>query len=383
MIGQLLNCEVDLILAPLFITAERRELIDFTTPWLDLGITLLGPRPVPKQGGLFAFLDPFTDSMWLVIVLCWFVVSVAVAILDYIVDPSSTECQKIKSCESLGNFRLRTYKTAWHLYSVFMQQGPEGIHRLPSKIAMGSWFFFALIISSTYTANLAAFLTVQKIPDQLSTVDQLSQQTELVYGTVRASGVEVFFQNSTIETYKRMGKYMSATPSAMVENSTEGIERVRTGSYVFVWDSSIIEYESSLRPCNVTVVGKKFNDQGYGIAMPRGMPYLRELTIKILELRKEWIPKTVSEWTQSGECVVEDDGGNSDADEVGLQHMTGVFIVLGFSIGLAFLFAFCDRLVKASRRKDAAKSGHSTAIDIIADEHKDNDFPRGLISTPV
>ena len=35
------------------------------------------------------------------------------------------------------------------------------------------WWFFSLIIISTYTANLAAFLTVKNIQEPITSVDQL------------------------------------------------------------------------------------------------------------------------------------------------------------------------------------------------------------------
>ena len=41
------------------------------------------------------------------------------------------------------------------------------------------WWFFSLIIISTYTANLAAFLTVKNIQEPITSVDQLLKRYEI------------------------------------------------------------------------------------------------------------------------------------------------------------------------------------------------------------
>ena len=41
------------------------------------------------------------------------------------------------------------------------------------------WWFFSLIIISTYTANLAAFLTVKNIQEPITSVDQLLKRYKI------------------------------------------------------------------------------------------------------------------------------------------------------------------------------------------------------------
>jgi hypothetical protein len=62
------------------------------------------------------------------------------------------------------------------------------------RILTSAWWFFALILISSYTANLAAFLTVKKINTPIKSVTDLAQQTKIKYGTVKSSGVMGFFK---------------------------------------------------------------------------------------------------------------------------------------------------------------------------------------------
>jgi ABC-type amino acid transport substrate-binding protein len=50
MIGELVRHEVDLAIAPLTITSERESVVDFSKPWMNLGISILinkSERPKP------------------------------------------------------------------------------------------------------------------------------------------------------------------------------------------------------------------------------------------------------------------------------------------------------------------------------------------------
>jgi len=57
-----------------------------------------------------------------------------------------------------------------------------------------AWWFFTLIIISTYTANLAAFLTVERMLTPIESADDLAKQTEIQYGTLDSGSTQAFFQ---------------------------------------------------------------------------------------------------------------------------------------------------------------------------------------------
>ena len=63
----------------------------------------------------------------------------------------------------------------------------EIFRSLSSKIVAASWWMFILLIVSCYTANLAAFLTVNKIENKVNSVDDLLNQNEIQYGVVETS----------------------------------------------------------------------------------------------------------------------------------------------------------------------------------------------------
>lgn len=52
---------------------------------------------------------------------------------------------------------------------------------------------FTLIIISSYTANLAAFLTVQRMEAPIESPDDLADQTNIQYGTIHGGSTMTFF----------------------------------------------------------------------------------------------------------------------------------------------------------------------------------------------
>ena len=57
-----------------------------------------------------------------------------------------------------------------------------------------AWWSFTLIIISSYTANLAAFLTIERMDMPINSADDLVKQREIRYGTVENGSTQQFFK---------------------------------------------------------------------------------------------------------------------------------------------------------------------------------------------
>ena len=65
---------------------------------------------------------------------------------------------------------------------------------MSGRVVGSSWWFFTLIIISSYTANLAAFLTIERMLTPISSADDLSKQTEIGYGCLDSGSTRDFFK---------------------------------------------------------------------------------------------------------------------------------------------------------------------------------------------
>jgi glutamate receptor 3 len=68
-------------------------------------------------------------------------------------------------------------------------------HRSTAGRIVGSvWWFFTLILISSYTANFAAVRTVNRMVTPINSVEDLAAQTEVEYGTLSKGSTWNFFR---------------------------------------------------------------------------------------------------------------------------------------------------------------------------------------------
>ncbi|KXJ81586.1 hypothetical protein RP20_CCG018756 [Aedes albopictus] len=64
MVGELVRKEADIAIASMTITSERERVIDFSKPFMSLGISIMIKRPVKQKPGVFSFLNPLSKEIW-------------------------------------------------------------------------------------------------------------------------------------------------------------------------------------------------------------------------------------------------------------------------------------------------------------------------------
>lgn len=61
---ELIRHEADIAIAPMTITSERERVIDFSKPFMSLGISIMIKKPVKQKPSFFSFLDPLSKEIW-------------------------------------------------------------------------------------------------------------------------------------------------------------------------------------------------------------------------------------------------------------------------------------------------------------------------------
>ncbi|KAL7395975.1 hypothetical protein ABVT39_026521 [Epinephelus coioides] len=387
MVGELVYGKADVAVAPLTITLVREEVIDFSKPFMSLGISIMIKKPTKSKPGVFSFLDPLAYEIWMCIVFAYIGVSVVLFLVsrfspyewhaeDYEegaepqtpdaasasngVQQGQTPTQQNtnqQSPEQTNEFGI--FNSLWFSLGAFMQQGCDISPRsLSGRIVGGVWWFFTLIIISSYTANLAAFLTVERMVSPIESAEDLAKQTEIAYGTLDAGSTKEFFRRSKIAVFEKMWSYMKAAdPSVFVKTTDEGVMRVRKskGKYAYLLESTMNEYIEQRKPCDTMKVGGNLDSKGYGIATPKGSPLRNPVNLAVLKLNEQGLLDKLKNkwWYDKGECG---SGGGDSKDKtsaLSLSNVAGVFYILIGGLGLAMLVAlveFCYKSRTESRR---------------------------------
>uniref|UniRef100_A0A8C1BTY3 Glutamate receptor n=1 Tax=Cyprinus carpio carpio TaxID=630221 RepID=A0A8C1BTY3_CYPCA len=367
MVGELVYGKADIAVAPLTITLVREEVIDFSKPFMSLGISIMIKKPQKSKPGVFSFLDPLAYEIWMCIVFAYIGVSVVLFLVSrfspYEWHTEEFEDGQLGPSESTNEFGI--FNSLWFSLGAFMQQGCDISPRsLSGRIVGGVWWFFTLIIISSYTANLAAFLTVERMVSPIESAEDLAKQTEIAYGTLDAGSTKEFFRRSKIALFDKMWQYMkSAEPSVFVKNTVEGVLRVRKskGKYAYLLESTMNEYIEQRKPCDTMKVGGNLDSKGYGIATPKGSALRNAVNLAVLKLNEQGLLDKLKNkwWYDKGECGTKDSGSKEKTSALSLSNVAGVFYILVGGLGLAMLVAlveFCYKSRAEAKRMKVAKT---------------------------
>lgn len=167
--------------------------------------------------------------------------------------------------------------------------------------------FPSFIIIASYTANLAAFLTVSRLDTPVESLDDLSKQYKILYAPLNGSSAMTYFQRMSqiegrfYEIWKDMSlndslspversklavwdypvsdkytKMWQAMQEAGLPNSLEqAVARVRNSTpasgFAFLGDATDIRY-LVMTNCDLQIVGEEFSRKPYAIAVQQGSP---------------------------------------------------------------------------------------------------------------
>ncbi|XP_044767119.1 glutamate receptor ionotropic, kainate 2 [Coccinella septempunctata] len=345
-VRELMEKRADLAVASMTINYARESVIDFTKPFMNLGIGILFKVPTSQPARLFSFMNPLAVEIWLYVLAAYVLVSFTLFVMARF---SPYEWNNPHPCHQDSDIVENQFSVSnsfWFITGTFLRQG-SGLNpkATSTRIVGGIWWFFTLIIISSYTANLAAFLTVERMITPIESAQDLAEQAEIAYGTLEGGSTMTFFRDSKIGIYQKMWRFMeNRKPAVFVKSYEEGVQRVLQGNYAFLMESTMLDYAVQ-RDCNLTQIGGLLDSKGYGIATPKGSPWRDKISLAILELQEKGIIQILYDkwWKNTGDvCTRDDKSKESKANALGVENIGGVFVVLLCGLALAIFVAVLE-----------------------------------------
>ncbi|KAG8194662.1 hypothetical protein JTE90_003132 [Oedothorax gibbosus] len=364
MIGEVMRGEAHMAVAGLSINFKREKAVDFTMPFMNTGISILFKKPTTKVTSLFSFLSPFSNEVWICLVGVCFLVSMVLFFVGRLTPYEWINSHPCRQDDIVVENLFHVRNSFWLITGSLMQQGSDLIPTASStRTALSYWNFFTLIMVSSYTANLAAFLTVEKVVYPFHSAEELSKQKKIKYGCLNSGTTRAFFEENTIPTYRSMWKAMKEDPESLVTDNDKGKEKVYEGNYAYLMESATIQYMTE-RECSLTQIGGLLDSKGYGIATRKCNRELSQwLSSGILQLQEKGVLHTLKErwWKQKGggKCKEKQSG---KVRELTLGHMGGVFVVLIFGLMVAVLIAIMEFRYKSALWENPNKESFWTRM---------------------
>ncbi|KAF9797941.1 hypothetical protein SFRURICE_019284 [Spodoptera frugiperda] len=315
-VGDLMRGETDIAISALTMTAEREEVIDFVAPYFEqTGILIVIRKPIRKTS-LFKFMTVLRTEVWLSIVAALVLTGFMIWLLDKY-SPYSARNNPDAYPYPCREFTLK--ESFWFALTSFTPQGGgEAPKALSGRTLVAAYWLFVVLMLATFTANLAAFLTVERMQTPVSSLEQLARQSRINYTVVEGSSVHQYFVNMKFaeDTLYRVWKEITLNATSdqaqyrvwdypireqyghilLAINASQPVPDAKTGfqqvnehtdaDFAFIHDSAEIKYEVT-RNCNLTEVGEVFAEQPYAIAVQQGSRLQEDLSRALLELQKE------------------------------------------------------------------------------------------------
>ncbi|CAF4939724.1 unnamed protein product [Pieris macdunnoughi] len=357
--------ETDIAISALTMTAEREEVIDFVAPYFEqTGILIVIRKPIRKTS-LFKFMTVLRTEVWLSIVAALLLTGLMIWLLEKY-SPYSARNNPDAYPYPCREFTLK--ESFWFALTSFTPQGGgEAPKALSGRTLVAAYWLFVVLMLATFTANLAAFLTVERMQTPVSSLEQLARQSRINYTVVEGSTVHQYFINMKFaeDTLYRVWKEITLNATSdqaqyrvwdypireqyghilLAINASGPVPDAKTGfrqvnehaeaDFAFIHDSAEVKYEIT-RNCNLTEVGEIFAEQPYAIAVQQGSRLQEDLSRTLLDLQKErFLEQLASKyWNETARQTCPD---ADESEGITLESLGGVFIATLFGLGLAMV----------------------------------------------
>jgi len=253
---------VDLAMTNLTITQQRALKVDFTQPWFDGGMRLMvgaeqgtGLRNVFKGLAQAGFI---TAYVWIAFVVV--LATVLLTLFDRRFDKSFPVRWRDGVAES--------FYTVMSVATSGRPPARKNLFGWLGRIWQALWLVCGVAVLAFVTSSVTSVMTTLAITNQINSVDDLGNNpVGVLIGTVE-------------EDYAReKGLVVRSFPSI-----TEATNELISGQITaIIADAPVLEYYAYINPeLPVKVVGRLFERDKYGFALPLHSPLSREVTLAVL-----------------------------------------------------------------------------------------------------
>jgi ABC-type amino acid transport substrate-binding protein len=264
----------DAAIAAITVTAKRERVVDFTQPFYATGLGVAVPVNQSRWRSILGVLSSFGFFQ---AVLSLIGISMCVGLVVWLLERRKTE-HFSGGTKGLGTGLW--WSTIAMTQAGAAQNAPA---TLPGRIVATAWMIASVVTIAVFTAGITATLTRKELQGVVHSMDDLR--------SIRA-GAPAASETSEFLDRQRMSHRTFATPQ-------DGLKALRAGDIdAFVYDKPLLtwlvmrDFSNTLRILELT-----FDNQNYGIALPKGSPLRQELDAQLLdEIESERWQQTLFEY---------------------------------------------------------------------------------------
>ncbi|XP_059065434.1 glutamate receptor 3.2 [Cryptomeria japonica] len=326
------NKTFDAVVSDITILSSRSAKVDFTQPYTDTGLVIM--VPIKKiNSSRWAFVEPFTLSMWLTTAAFVFLTAFLIWLLE-----------RDKNDAFTGEPAKQMEISLWFSFSTVIFVHREKVMTSLGKVILIIWLFVVLILNSSYTASLASYLAVQELSSPIRDMESLRVSNASIGHMVGSFVKHYLTQELKIEERRLVA----------LKRPEDYVQLLRIGKIGAVVDETpYISMLMSHHCGEFDIVGRPFYRGGFGFLFAKGSPVLPEMTSAVLNItqnkteleniRSRWFGPYSSSSSQScnGESTSNlHEREGSDIEQLSPRSFWGLFIILSVTYFALVSFHF-------------------------------------------
>ena len=120
------------------------------------------------------------------------------------------------------------------------------------RILVGCFWFYVLILTSSYTANLAAFFTSTKQTEQQINIESLLKEGAQ-FTTIEHYALEQFLKSSNYKLYNRVHERMTIQKT-LANGTKDALSKLeKDPSLYYLEEKPFIQWKVNKKPCDLKI----------------------------------------------------------------------------------------------------------------------------------
>ncbi|CAI9755805.1 unnamed protein product [Fraxinus pennsylvanica] len=311
----------DGVVGDIAIVTNRTKVVDFTLPFATSGLVVVVPFKRLSTGA-WAFLRPFSATLWAVSALFFLLIGIVVWILEHRTND-----------EFRGPPKKQLITILWFSLSTLFFAHKENTVTTLGRSVLLLWLFVVLIINSSYTASLTSILTVRKLYSPIGGIESLKKGDEPIGYQVGSFAEhylteEIGISKSRLRALGSPEEYAAALQRGPAKGGVIAVVDERP--YVELFLSS---------QCKFRIAGQSFTKSGWGFAFPRDSPLAIDLSTAILSLSENGdLQRIHDKWLTKSTCS--SDNTEIESDRLELKSFWGLYLLCGTACIIALVIYF-------------------------------------------
>ncbi|PRQ31849.1 putative periplasmic binding protein-like I [Rosa chinensis] len=296
------------------IRANRTLYVDFAMPYTESGVVMVVPIIDSRTKNAWVFLHPLTWDLWMTTLGFFIFIGFVIWVLEHRINE-----------DFRGPPSHQVGTSFWFSFSTMVFSHRERVVSNLGRFVMIIWVFVVLIVTQSYTANLASLLTVQQLRPTVNDINDLRRNGDNV-GYMRGAFVydllkEVKFDDAKLKAYGSMEEI----DDALSKGSANG------GIAAIVHETPYMKLLIAKYCSKYTMIGPIFKTDGFGFAFPKNSPLVSDITQAILNLTDDGLMTKIEDKWIKKDSNCKDSNGNFSSSALGLESFWGLFLIAGIT----------------------------------------------------